>query len=61
MKRLQNSFNSTPIPKKPIRALKCQKLPQNQVNIEGAIGNESCSTTWVDSKTFLKSKSKDEI
>ena len=51
-------LNHTQPPKRPIMAPKSQKWPQNKsksnVRIEGNIENESCSITWVDSKTVFE-------
>ena len=59
MSRPQNSFRTIPKPlKQPIRAQKVKHDPniksKSNARVEGNIENESCSTTWVDPKTFVK-------
>ena len=55
----QNSFESYPNPKNsPLGPQKVKKDPdfksKSKVRIERNIGNESCSTIWVDPKTVVE-------
>ena len=62
MSRSKNSLQTLPQPQKlPIRAQKVKNDPniksKSNDRAEGNIENESCSTTWVDPKTVVKSYS----
>ena len=59
VEQLQNSFRTlSQAQKQPIRAQKVKNYPniksKSNARVEGNIENESCSTTRVDPKTFVK-------